>query len=162
MPFSKTSMDRLNTCHPDLRVLLIEVDAMGFECSVLCGERGKEAQDKAVAKGASQTPWPKSKHNNPVVNGVKRHPEGVPAVDAAPWYRDTKIPWDIDARTAEGRENLRRWYLFCGFVRATAECLYREGKMQHRVRGGHDWDGDMTFSDQRFHDLPHWELIGVK
>ena len=43
MSFSQTSMDRLSTCHPDLRVLFIEVDAMGFECSILCGERGKEA-----------------------------------------------------------------------------------------------------------------------
>jgi hypothetical protein len=73
MPLGKTSEERLGTCHPDLR-RLIEKVAQGvdqgdlsyadiFDVTVLCGFRGEKEQNEAVAAGASETPWPRSKHN---------------------------------------------------------------------------------------------------
>lgn len=61
------------------------------------------------------------------------------AVDVAPW----PIDWD-DTKT---------WYAFCGYVKGIAE------GMEIAVRGGFDWDRDWMFTDQTFHDLPHWELV---
>lgn len=48
---------------------------------------------------------------------------------------------------------LGRWYLFAGYVRATAD------RLGIRVRYGADWDGDFEVKDQNFHYLPHWELL---
>jgi peptidoglycan L-alanyl-D-glutamate endopeptidase CwlK len=73
MPLGKTSLERLATCHPDLQALILSA-AKGVDegdlahadindITVLCGHRGSREQDKAVADGASQTPWPRSKHN---------------------------------------------------------------------------------------------------
>jgi len=73
MPLGIQSLSNLSTCHPDLQ-RLIKLVAAGIDegdlsyagvsdISVLCGYRGKAEQDKAVADGASETPWPRSKHN---------------------------------------------------------------------------------------------------
>jgi peptidoglycan L-alanyl-D-glutamate endopeptidase CwlK len=73
VPLGKDSLRHLATCHVDLRKLIICV-AAGIDegdlayagvmdISVLCGYRGEEEQNKAVADGASETPWPRSKHN---------------------------------------------------------------------------------------------------
>jgi peptidoglycan L-alanyl-D-glutamate endopeptidase CwlK len=60
------------------------------------------------------------------------------AVDVAPY----PIDW----------EDWKRWYAFGGYVRGIAE------GMEIDVRWGGDWNGDWSYIDQSFHDLPHWEL----
>ena len=60
--FSKTSMDKLLTCHPKLIQIVGRVIKV-YDITVLEGFRGQEAQTRAVAEGKSKTPWPKSKHN---------------------------------------------------------------------------------------------------
>lgn len=73
MPLGKDSNRHLDTCHPELQNLIRRV-AAGIDegdlkyagvtdIAVLCGYRGEEEQNKAVAEGASETPWPRSKHN---------------------------------------------------------------------------------------------------
>ena len=47
-------------------------------------------------------------------------------------------------------------------MKGKADELYIAGKMKHRIRWGGDWDGDTDVKDQKFMDLPHFELIGVK
>lgn len=60
--FSKRSKDNLATCHENLQ--LIAKDAIKLiDFTVIEGHRGKQAQQVAVARGTSKTPWPKSKHN---------------------------------------------------------------------------------------------------
>jgi peptidoglycan LD-endopeptidase CwlK len=149
--FGKHSRSRLDTCHPDLVVLMEEV-VKHYDTTIMCGVRSKEDQNAAVQAGRSRTPWPKSKHN------VKNPGDLSRAVDAAPYYGDEKptVNWDTSKR-----EILKRWSVWCGFVLGTAAMLYAEGKMAHRVRGGIDWDGDWKFNDQTLHDLPHFELIGA-
>lgn len=92
MTLGKLSMQRLNTCHPDLQVLIQKVSegvdegdlkyAGVTDITVLCGFRGEAEQNQAVADGASETPWPRSKHNR------------VPseAVDVAPYPVEWKAP----------------------------------------------------------------------
>lgn len=60
--FSKISLERLGTCHPDLQRLFNEV-IKTHDCIILEGHRGKEAQDKAYAEGHSKLKWPNGNHN---------------------------------------------------------------------------------------------------
>lgn len=73
MPLGSLSELRLNTCHPDLQ-RLIRLVSQGIDegdlayvgildVTVLCGYRNEVDQNKAVKDGASETPYPKSKHN---------------------------------------------------------------------------------------------------
>lgn len=73
MPLGAESTSKLNECHADLKRLITAVSkgvdegdlkyAGIVDIQVTCGFRDKAEQDKAVADGASKTPWPKSKHN---------------------------------------------------------------------------------------------------
>lgn len=75
--FSQESLDKLNTCHPDLQIILNEV-IKHFDCKVLCGHRNKQEQDKAYRNGFSKVRWPNSKHNT----------TPSMAVDVAPYVVD--------------------------------------------------------------------------
>jgi peptidoglycan L-alanyl-D-glutamate endopeptidase CwlK len=81
-----SNRDRLRNVHPAL-VALIEQVGIHENICVVCGQRGKDAQNAAVAAGTSQLKWPNSAHNkNPSM-----------AVDLAP-LRGKLIPWnDIEA-----------------------------------------------------------------
>lgn len=99
-----------------------------YDCTVTCGHREKEEQDEAVRTGKSKLAWPNSKHNS--------FPSQ--AVDVVPF----PIDWN----------DLTRFYHFAGFVLATAK------RLGIRVRWGGDWNGDLKFKEEKFKDLPHWEL----
>ena len=60
--FSQTSKARLSTAHPDLQRLFNEV-VKHWDCTIVCGHRGKEEQDKAFAEGKSKVKWPNGRHN---------------------------------------------------------------------------------------------------
>jgi peptidoglycan L-alanyl-D-glutamate endopeptidase CwlK len=60
--FSKRSIEKLSTCHEDLREIMLEA-IKETDFAVICGHRGKADQELACAQGNSQTPWPRSKHN---------------------------------------------------------------------------------------------------
>ena len=63
--FSKLSLERLSTCHILLQNLMkyvMEQQIMDF--SILCGHRGKEAQNEAVREGHSLLCYPHGRHNN--------------------------------------------------------------------------------------------------
>jgi peptidoglycan LD-endopeptidase CwlK len=60
--FSKRSLDNLAQCHPDLQKVAKEC-IKHFDFTVICGHRGKAAQDKAFADKKSKVKWPDSKHN---------------------------------------------------------------------------------------------------
>lgn len=136
--FSATSSHRLATCDERLQRVFTQV-VKTFDCTILCGHRGKEEQDAAVAAGNSQTPWPTSKHN------------GLPskAVDVAPY----PVRWGAEGTPEQRRKDIARFYLFAGYVKASAEAL------GVKLRWGGDWDGDADFNDQNFDDLPHFELV---
>lgn len=61
------------------------------------------------------------------------------AVDVAP----DPVDWN----------DLKRFYFLAGVVMATAR------QMGIRIRFGGDWDMDGDFSDNKFNDLVHYELI---
>ncbi len=131
--FSDNSQERLDSCHPDLQRLFKEV-VRGFDCSVLCGHRSKAEQQKVFEQGLSQVQFPNSKHN---ITPSR-------AVDVPPYPIDWK--------------DLPRFHLFAGYVLGIANQLYQRGEIDHRIRWGGDWDSDTLTSDERFRDLPHFEL----
>jgi peptidoglycan L-alanyl-D-glutamate endopeptidase CwlK len=132
----KTSLQRLDTCHPDLQRLIKAVgERVNFV--VLCGHRTKEEQDEAVATKKSKTPWPNSKHN----------PMPSLAVDVWPWFPEVGLDWkDIPAGAR-----------LMGYIQAVAD------SMGIKVRFGIDWDGDWRSAgfdpSEKFYDGPHVELV---
>ena len=128
--FGTTSLARLDTCHPDLQRLMLEV-IKHIDCSIVCGHRDKTDQDAAVAAGKSKAPWPTSKHNS----------KPSRAVDVMPWY-----PGGIRWTDREGM------YFLVGVVKGIAT------QMNIKIRIGIDWDGDNDMHDQDFVDGPHIEL----
>ena len=135
--FSKISQERLNTCHQDL-ITLFNYVIKYFDCTIVCGGRDEAEQNKCFNDGSSQVKYPFSKHNVLPLSE---------AVDAAP-YENGGIDWSKD-----------QMYYFSGFVLGIARMLYDYGAMERRIRLGADWDGDNDIQDQRFKDLPHFELV---
>ena len=125
--FGKWSRKNLKTCHPDLQKLFNEV-IMHVDCSVICGHRGEEDQNKAYHEGRSKLKYPHSKHNK------------------KPSLAADVVPYPIDWQDAN------RFYMFAGVVRGIAAMMNIE------IRCGADWDGDMEIKDQNFHDVVHFEL----
>lgn len=95
MPLGKLSLQRLSTCHPDIRTFAIAValgvdrgDCPGLtDITVLCGWRGEKEQNEAFAKKTSKLQWPRSKHNHVNDDG---EPESL-AVDMAPYPVDWSV-----------------------------------------------------------------------
>jgi peptidoglycan L-alanyl-D-glutamate endopeptidase CwlK len=132
--FSTLSKQRLETCHPDLQTLFNEV-IQYIDCTILCGHRNKEDQNKAFEEGKSQKKWPDGNHNK------------LPslAVDV--------IPYPIDWNDHAGIK------YFAGFVMGVAKLLKAEGKMKCDIRWGGDWDRDHDLKDNKFNDLVHFEVV---
>ena len=140
--FGSKSRGHLETCHPDLQTLFNAVIEV-VDCSVTCGYRNKEDQDKAVASGNSKAQYPTGKHNsNPST-----------AIDV--------YPYPINF------EDMPRYYWFAGYVLAKAEFLREVGEITHKVRWGGNWDGldngkiDFSYNRQEgvLDDKPHFELV---
>ncbi len=154
--FGSKSLHELASVHHKLQALFIRV-VKTYDCTVICGHRPKDEQDKAYASGRSKVKFPHSKHN---LLPAK-------ATDTAPYLKD--YPGHIDWRFHKELEqavkdrdvelvfdivhNIKRWYYFAGQVKTTAR------EMGIKVKWGGDWDGDLNFKDQNFYDIPHWELI---
>jgi len=134
--FSRSSRDKLAECHEDLQVLFNEVIRY-YDCTITCGYRSKEEQNKAFTEGKSKLKFPNSKHNKkPSI-----------AVDAVP-YEKTGVDWD-----------LKQALFFSGFVKGIADRLYSEGIIKHKVKAGADWNMNYDINDEIFIDYFHFELV---
>ena len=125
--FGQTSKDRLATCDVRLQKVFYEV-VKHFDCTVIEGHRGQEAQHAAFVSGKSQLDWPNGNHN------------AVPskAVDV--------VPYPVDWNDRE------RMTYFAGFVRGIAKSMGID------IRWGGDWNEDTQVKDNKFDDLPHFEV----
>jgi peptidoglycan L-alanyl-D-glutamate endopeptidase CwlK len=131
--FGTASKNRRATLDPRLRQIVNEAIKV-FDFTIVCGHRGKKAQEKAFKDGKSQLHWPHSKHNTkPSI-----------AVDLA--------PYDPQARRIDWN-NRDRFVLLAGVILGIAH------KMGVKLRWGGDWDSDTFMKDQRFHDRPHFEIV---
>lgn len=133
--FSQQSLDKLATCHPDLKTLFNQV-IQEFDCIVLEGHRDQAAQEAAFNAGNSKLHWPDGKHNaTPSL-----------AIDVAPYHLD----WN----------NIMRFYWFAGYVIGVARMLFNEGKITHLITFGGDWNHDFNITDEKgLSDLVHFQLL---
>ena len=94
--FSERSMSRLMTCDPRLQELF-DIVVLYFDCTILCGHRDEEEQDRAYNEGKSKARWGQSKHNS------------LPsmAVDVVPY----PIDWG----------DIERFHHFAAFVQVIAQ-----------------------------------------
>jgi len=136
------SLRRLGQCHDLLQLLFARVirrDDLPFDLTILCGHRGRAAQDAAYSSGASKLRWPRSKHNKwPSL-----------AVDVSPWLDtdddgDTEASWDWDD-----------YHAFAPLVKSEWAKMAAEGLVPTGVTLS--WGGDW----RSFKDGPHWELRGI-
>lgn len=129
--FGEQSLRQLATVHPDLRRVL--EDAIRYtDFRVLCGHRGEQEQNAAVANGASKLRWPKSMHNS----------QPSMAADLLPWPFDYGQDW----------KDLPRFARMMGHVESAAK------RLGVKIRLGIDWDRDGKTIDETFRDYPHVEL----
>ncbi len=148
--FSRRSNSRLRTCDSRL-VDLFEDVVTWFDCTVLEGHRGEEAQNAAADAGHSKVRWPDGEHND--------YPSE--AVDAGPYDPNVRgVNWDTKIIPSQHRHlvrwkalwNLCRFYYFAGFVIGMARARGLP------LRWGGDWDRDTELDDQQFRDLVHFEI----
>lgn len=132
--FSLGSFTKLSTVHPELQLLFLEIIKY-IDCTVIEGHRGEAEQNLAFKEGTSKLQWPNGKHNS------------IPslAIDVSPY----PIIWG----------NLKRFYLFAGYVLSTAQQLKNNGTMKHAIRWGGNFSGDGNLDEGGLIDLPHYELI---
>lgn len=133
--FSQLSKERLHTCDPELQ-LLFTIVIKSFDCSILCGYRSKEDQDKAFEEETSKLEWPNSKHNSTPSQAVDVCPYPVP---------DWSKPQDF--------------IYFGGYVMGVANMLKFNKLMTHSIRYGGDFNSNDRVTDSTFGDFCHFELI---
>lgn len=127
--FSKSSEEKLATCHPDLQKLMNEVIKY-YDCSIICGHRGEKEQNEAFEKGYSKLKFPNGKHNK------------IPslAVDVLPY------PF-------KGYQDRDQFLFMQGFIKGIAT------QLGIKIRLGIDFNGDLSFKNDSLFDGPHIELI---
>jgi peptidoglycan LD-endopeptidase CwlK len=130
--FSTSSMLQKRYADPRLQRWLDELIKY-TDFAIVCSYRDKEAQDKAVAENKSKTPWPTSKHNS----------KPSLAVDIVPYSSHYGLMWNDN----------RAFYMLAGAGKMMA------AQLGLKLRWGGDWDSDNDLNDQKFNDLPHWEIL---
>lgn len=127
--YSKSSLDKLDTVHPDLRQLcfiLIQI----MDVTIIEGVRTPERQTQLVKQGLSKTT--DSKH-------LKQSDGYSHAVDIAPY----PVDWN----------DRERFIFMQGIIQGLAKTLGL------KIRSGVDWDSDGDIKEHKFFDGPHIELV---
>lgn len=148
--FGKKSQERLNTCHPDIQAICNEVIKY-YDFSVIEGIRTLEKQQEYFNANPPKTTLDgitkKSKHQDDG-SGYSR------AIDVMPYKKGTNA-------FSGDKKDTARFYFLAGYMLCTSHRLYMEGKINHVLRWGGDWDSDHVYTDQNFDDLPHFELVEI-
>ena len=103
-----------------------------MDLTVLEGQRDEKTQTKYFNEGRSKVEYPNSKHN---LNPSE-------AVDVVPY----PVDW----------EDRERFHYMAGLIIGIGHGL------GINIRWGGDWNRNGVFSDQKFDDLPHLELVTNK
>jgi len=132
--YSQKSLDRLNSCHPDLQKILKEA-IKHYDITILEGLRSKERQEELVRTGKSKTM--NSMH-------LDQGEGNSHAVDCALY----PIDW----------ADRERFVFLQGYLKGLADAMLERGEITHRLRLGVDWDGDGNIKEHSFFDGPHVEI----
>lgn len=125
----------LSQGHPLLQKVFIRVPQY-CDIIILDAQRGKVAQEAAFKAGRSKVHFGESAHNYFPALAF----DVVPDKDPDPKRR--KIDWND-------------WSPFINLSLVIYRVAAEEGVP---ITWGYDWDGDGRHDDQKFNDLPHWQL----
>lgn len=130
----RTSSRRLSTCCPAIQEI-VRAAANDPNCpcdfGVVCGGRGKDAQEKAFAEGKSNARWGSSDHN--VMKGDKPYSMGV---DLAPYSSALRnYIWEDDEL----------------YAALALHLMTTASKLGYRL----EWGGNYT----SIKDMPHYSLL---
>jgi len=128
--YGATSLSRLESCDERLQAVFnVVIEFM--DVKVLEGHRPEDEQDALFYADPPRTKvkWPDGKHN----------PLPSLAIDAVPY----PINW----------KDRERFTYLAGLVRGIG------AMMGYTIRWGGDWDRDGELDDNKFDDLPHFELV---
>lgn len=134
--FTPKEIQRLETIHPKLRAVIYEA-GQSLDFYIVCGLRNKIDQDLAFEKGFSKVRFPNSKHNK---SHDPRFGESISdAVDLCPF----PIDWN----------DRNKFYLIYKAMIAASK------KLNIPIRSGADFNQDGNLKNDKFIDLPHYELV---
>ena len=137
--FSKRSLAQLATCHPDLQRILTEaLKVSDIDFGISEGHRPAAKQKEYFDAGKSK------------IDGVKKKSKHnlTPSMAA-----------DTYAYVGGVSYKQKDIIFLAGVVTATANSLFAQGEITHKVRWGGNWDRDgEIITDQNFQDLVHFEL----
>lgn len=133
--FGTTSKERLATCHEDLqKVMNLAIKRSPIDFGIACGHRSIQDQKKAFDEG-------KSKIDGITKKGKHNYSPSL-AVDTYAFVNG-KASWEV--------------HHLCIIIGVVFSCADELGIS---IRSGANWDQDGEFiTDQKFQDLPHFELI---
>lgn len=139
--FGATSSQRLSNCHKDIITVMNEViKVTDIDFGIACGYRSVKEQQELYNQGRN-----KAGAIVTYVDGIKMKSKhnAIPslAVDIYA-YVDGKATWDE-----------KYLYYLGGVIMLIAK------QKNITLRWGGNWDRDATMDDQRFNDLPHFELL---
>jgi peptidoglycan L-alanyl-D-glutamate endopeptidase CwlK len=141
---SKTSKGRLNSCNDDIQIIVnaaISVSRVDF--GIAEGHRSVEKQQEYFKAGKSRVDGIKIKG--------KHNYSPSQAFDIYGWVAG-KINYEKETMC----------YL-AGLIVGVSEMLYKDGKTDHKLRWGGNWDKDgIILKDQSFDDMPHFEIYKPK
>ena len=146
--FGKRSREQLATCHADLQLIAEEaLKHTQVDFAVIEGHRSLERQkllfDAKPKLSTIDGITKKGKHNSSPSLAFD-------VLICGPGL--SKDPW--------ARKHDSTWTFLAGGLLMAASILLEAGRVSHRLRWGGNWDSDGTIiTDQRFIDLPHFELL---
>jgi len=137
--FSKSSRNKLNTCHEDLQLLFNEV-IKHRDCTIIYGHRSVELQQELFAQGRTK-PGKIVTHLDGVNRLSKHNYNPSLAVDVVPYFKEKPhIRWD----------DIDSFKEFGNFVLGVAKALKEKRFIENDIQWGGNW-----FS---FPDMPHYQL----
>ena len=156
--FGKSSMDQYDTLHVDLQLTLTHAIALcEVDFSLIEGYRSPIKQFDYYKKGRKLN----EKGKWVIVNSkqVITNVDGYNILGSHNHYPSKAV--DI-AIYIEGKPQLAYDPAHLAYVAAcvirSADILYSEGKITHKVRWGGDWNRNGDFTDSKLIDKPHLEL----
>lgn len=137
--YGNKSESKIVTCTQNLQLVIYRgIELTPYDITIIHGWRGEEIQNALFASGASDNPWPDSKHNT-----IDEDSQALSeAFDFGPWI-DSRIPW--------GETHIFAVIAGCFFAAAA--------ELGVLLRWGGDWDADGNTKEHKLQDWGHMEEV---
>lgn len=155
MKFSKSSEDKLMTCHIDLqKIMRLALQRSNVDFGISEGHRPLSIQQGYYAIGRTV-----DKHKSTITNvdGVKTK------------GKHNHVPSEaVDIFVANSNSSMQKKTMYdeahlsyiAGIVDSCAKELLAKREITHKVRWGGNWNSDGVIKfDQKLNDMPHFEII---